>query len=263
MFEDGLLSSAKFRKSATVVGSVLGRYHPHGDTAVYDSLVRMAQDFSLRYPLVIGQGNWGSIDGDSAAAMRYCITGDSIVVTNRCLEKIGEASKKEDISLKVLSFGKKVNNASKWFDSGIHPTKRIETFRGYNLKGSANHPVLTLDSDFKGKPIFKWKMLEDIKKGDYAVIDRNDQLLWPSKNHLLKKFYPEVRGRKLKVHELPDKMNPDLAFLLGAIVAEGHISINKDKKGGKIGFCNTDIKFINEFKNKFKKVFPEKRNSFL
>jgi len=71
MKEMGLLSSAKFRKSATVVGSVLGRYHPHGDVAVYDALVRMAQDFSLRYPLISGQGNFGSIDGDSAAAMRY------------------------------------------------------------------------------------------------------------------------------------------------------------------------------------------------
>jgi len=71
MYEDGLFSSAKFRKSATVVGSCLGRYHPHGDVAVYDSLARMAQDFSLRYPLIIGQGNWGSIDGDSQAAMRY------------------------------------------------------------------------------------------------------------------------------------------------------------------------------------------------
>ncbi|GAI05448.1 unnamed protein product, partial [marine sediment metagenome] len=71
MYEDGLRHTAKFRKSATVVGSCLGRYHPHGDTAVYDALVRMAQDFSLRYPLIQGQGNFGSIDGDSAAAQRY------------------------------------------------------------------------------------------------------------------------------------------------------------------------------------------------
>jgi len=71
MKEDGLTSSAKFRKSATVVGSVLGRYHPHGDAAVYDALVRMAQDFAMRYPLIEGQGNFGSIDGDSAAQMRY------------------------------------------------------------------------------------------------------------------------------------------------------------------------------------------------
>lgn len=71
MWTIGLKASAKFRKSATVVGEVLGKYHPHGDTAVYDSMVRMAQDFSLRYPLVNGQGNFGSMDGDRAAAMRY------------------------------------------------------------------------------------------------------------------------------------------------------------------------------------------------
>lgn len=71
MHEMGLTSSARFRKSAAVVGDVLGKYHPHGDSAVYDSMVGMAQEFSYRYPLVIGQGNFGSIDGDNAAAMRY------------------------------------------------------------------------------------------------------------------------------------------------------------------------------------------------
>ncbi len=71
MHEMGLTSSAKFRKSAAVVGEVMAKYHPHGDAAIYDSLVRMAQDFSLRYPLIRGQGNFGSIDGDGAAAMRY------------------------------------------------------------------------------------------------------------------------------------------------------------------------------------------------
>ena len=68
---NGLTSTAKFKKSATVVGDVLGSFHPHGDTAVYDSMVKLAQDFTTRYPLVIGQGNFGSIDGDSAAAYRY------------------------------------------------------------------------------------------------------------------------------------------------------------------------------------------------
>lgn len=71
MWSTGLRSTAKFRKSATVVGEVLGKYHPHGDSAVYDTMVRMAQDFSLRYPLIWGQGNFGSMDGDSAAAYRY------------------------------------------------------------------------------------------------------------------------------------------------------------------------------------------------
>jgi DNA gyrase subunit A len=68
---NGLTSTAKFRKSATVVGDVLGSFHPHGDVAVYESMVKLAQTFSTRYPLVIGQGNFGSIDGDSAAAYRY------------------------------------------------------------------------------------------------------------------------------------------------------------------------------------------------
>lgn len=71
MSEIGLRPNAKFRKSATVVGEVLGKYHPHGDAAVYDSMVRLAQDFSMRYRLVEGQGNFGSLDGDNAAAMRY------------------------------------------------------------------------------------------------------------------------------------------------------------------------------------------------
>ncbi|MCF7846429.1 MAG: DNA gyrase subunit A, partial [Candidatus Peribacteraceae bacterium] len=71
MHEMGLRANAKFKKSANVVGEVLGKYHPHGDSSVYDAMVRMAQDFSMRYQLVNGQGNFGSIDGDSAAAYRY------------------------------------------------------------------------------------------------------------------------------------------------------------------------------------------------
>ena len=71
MHDLGLTAQARFRKSALVVGDVLGKYHPHGDVACYDALVRLAQNFALRYPLVIGQGNFGSVDGDAAAAMRY------------------------------------------------------------------------------------------------------------------------------------------------------------------------------------------------
>ena len=93
MIEDGLRHDAKYRKSATVVGSTLGRYHPHGDIAVYDSLARMAQDFSLRYPLIDGQGNWGSTD-DPPAAMRY---------TECRLSKIGEEMLK-DIEKNTVDF---------------------------------------------------------------------------------------------------------------------------------------------------------------
>src|SRR6478735_7256289 len=71
MYDLGNTYNKAYKKSARVVGDVIGKYHPHGDTAVYDTIVRMAQDFSLRYTLVDGQGNFGSVDGDAAAAMRY------------------------------------------------------------------------------------------------------------------------------------------------------------------------------------------------
>jgi len=95
MLEDGLRHDSKFRKSATVVGSVLGRYHPHGDAPVYEAMARMAQDFSLRYPLIAGQGNWGSIDDPSEyAAMRY---------TECRLSRIGEEMLK-DIEKDTVNF---------------------------------------------------------------------------------------------------------------------------------------------------------------
>ena len=71
MNELGMTPDKPFRKSARIVGDVLGKYHPHGDSSVYDAMVRLAQDFNIRYPLVEGQGNFGSVDGDGAAAMRY------------------------------------------------------------------------------------------------------------------------------------------------------------------------------------------------
>jgi DNA gyrase subunit A len=74
MWDAGVTADAKLRKSADVVGEVMGKYHPHGDSSIYQTIVRMVQDFSFRYPLCIGQGNWGSIDGDEAAAMRYTET---------------------------------------------------------------------------------------------------------------------------------------------------------------------------------------------
>jgi DNA gyrase subunit A len=74
MWDAGVTADAKLRKSADVVGEVMGKYHPHGDSSIYQTIVRMVQDFSFRYPLCIGQGNWGSVDGDEAAAMRYTET---------------------------------------------------------------------------------------------------------------------------------------------------------------------------------------------
>ena len=86
MSEIGVFSNTAHKKSARIVGDVIGKYHPHGDTAVYEAMVRMAQDFSYRYPLVDGHGNFGSIDGDGAAAMRYtearmCSINPSVVIS--------------------------------------------------------------------------------------------------------------------------------------------------------------------------------------
>ncbi len=103
MKELGLEHSKSYKKSARIVGEVLGKYHPHGDTAVYDTIVRMAQEFSMRYPLVDGQGNFGSVDGDSAAAMRY---------TEIRMESISEEILK-DLERKTVDFSPNFDNTLK------------------------------------------------------------------------------------------------------------------------------------------------------
>src|SRR5271156_2244506 len=95
MHDLGLQPTRAYRKCAYIVGEVMGKYHPHGDAAIYDTIVRMAQDFSMRYPLVDGQGNFGSIDGDSAAAMRYT----EIRMTRFAEELLG------DIDKETVDFG--------------------------------------------------------------------------------------------------------------------------------------------------------------
>ncbi|KAF8708556.1 hypothetical protein HU200_029927 [Digitaria exilis] len=104
MHEMGLASRRPFRKCARVVGEVLGKFHPHGDTAVYDSLVRMAQDFSMRYPLVQGHGNFGSIDADPPAAMRY---------TECRLDSLSEAMFLTDLELNTVDFVPNFDNSQK------------------------------------------------------------------------------------------------------------------------------------------------------
>src|SRR5579875_3032394 len=105
MDEAGNSADRPFRKSAKTVGEVIGNYHPHSDVAVYDALVRLAQDFAMRYPLVEGHGNYGSIDGDPPAAMRYCVTGETLVVTDGGLRRIDSLSPDggEDVRIAVLS----------------------------------------------------------------------------------------------------------------------------------------------------------------
>src|SRR5512140_3714 len=95
MYEQGNTSGKAYKKSARIVGDVMGKFHPHGDSAIYDTVVRMAQDFSMRYRLVDGQGNFGSLDGDNAAAMRY---------TEVRLTKLAEELLRDDIDKETVDW---------------------------------------------------------------------------------------------------------------------------------------------------------------
>ena len=95
MWEAGNTAGKPYKKSARIVGDVMGKYHPHGDAAIYDTVVRMAQEFSMRYPLVDGQGNFGSIDGDNPAAMRY---------TEVRLTRLAEEMLKDDIDKETVEW---------------------------------------------------------------------------------------------------------------------------------------------------------------
>src|SRR6266404_1675996 len=122
MHEAGLQPNRPYKKSAATVGDVMGKYHPHGDQPIYDTLVRMAQPFSLRYPLVDGQGNFGSIDDDPPAAMRYCVAGDTRVATADGTTRIdaianAEVNSDTDVNLDVLDRLGRPVRASKLFHS--------------------------------------------------------------------------------------------------------------------------------------------------
>src|SRR5438105_7393795 len=131
MNELGLQPGRQHVKCALIVGEVMGKYHPHGDSPIYDTLVRLAQDFSLRYPLVDGHGNFGNIDGYSAAAMRYCVAGDTRVATTAGTARIDslapglEPNREADVDLTVLDRLARPVHASKVFHSGDHPTLRV------------------------------------------------------------------------------------------------------------------------------------------
>lgn len=233
----GLIPEKNYRKCARIVGDTLGKYHPHGDTSVYDALVRMAQDFKMGATLVDGHGNFGSVDGDSAAAMRYCLTGDTLISTNNGLLKIkdiikdSELSSEYDIDLLVKSLGHKTNKVVKFFNSGIHPVKEVITELGYSIKGSYNHPVLTLTVDEGGKPIFYWKTIDNIKEGDYLVIDRNIGMVSSPK----------------------DYVSENEAKLLGGLLSYGYIS----PQYKKVCFTNSNFNFVDDMEIWFKELFKD------
>lgn len=239
MDEMGLSSRAPFKKSARVVGDVLGKYHPHGDSSIYGAMVRLAQDFNMRYPLVDGHGNFGSVDGDEAAALRYCLSRYSLVNTDEGLISIGELTGTETelntdnkINIKVDSMNNKVNTSKVLFNSGIHKIYEVKTEAGFSVKATSNHPLLTLTTDGNQKPTFVWKTVENLKEGDYAVINTSPNQL-NSNIDLIEEWEAEF---------------------LGALVSEG--SITKPESGSYfVGLGNSDKKIIKVFEKGLKKYF--------
>jgi DNA gyrase subunit A len=223
MNELGLQPNRKHVKCAQIVGEVMGKFHPHGDSAIYDTLVRLAQDFSMRYPLVDGHGNFGNIDGYSAAAMRYCVTGDARVATPSGTIRIDRLApglrpdSEVDTDLTVLDRLGRPVHASKLFHSGEHRTLRLRTREGYELTGTQNHPVLCL-VDMAGVPVLMWKLLDELQRGDRVAVSRVN---------------------RAATEEVGDH-DRQIAFLLGAFVSEGWASSTR------AGFNNIDSEFFHD-----------------
>ncbi|PMR59931.1 DNA gyrase subunit A [Verrucosispora sp. ts21] len=221
MFDSGYRPDRGYVKCSRVVGDVMGQFHPHGDSAIYDALVRMAQPWSLRYPLVDGNGNFGSPGNDPAAAMRYCLAGDVRIRTVDGSVRVGDVvpgaavSSETDIDLKVRDRNGDLVRASKFFHSGEHPTLRLRTREGYELTGTHNHPVLCL-VDVAGVPTLLWKLLAEISPGDRVVLQRSvpDEIGYPMLEHV------------------------EAAVLAGAFVSEGWVSETR------AGFNNVDREFF-------------------
>ena len=221
MNELGLGPTRSYAKCAKIVGEVMGNYHPHGDSAIYDTLVRMAQEFSMRNELVDGQGNFGSLDDDPAAAMRYCVAGDTRVRTTagsvRIDSLVPSARPNSDspVDIEVLDRLGRPVHASVLFHSGEHPTLRLRTNEGYELTGTANHPVLCL-LDMAGVPLLMWKLLEEIGPGERVLLHRGHRPL----------------------DRAMDATDHSLGVLAGAFVSEGWFSANR------AGFNNLDKDFF-------------------
>ncbi|AFC41226.1 DNA gyrase, A subunit [Mycobacterium intracellulare MOTT-02] len=223
MYDSGFRPDRSHAKSARSVAETMGNYHPHGDASIYDTLVRMAQPWSLRYPLVDGQGNFGSPGNDPPAAMRYCVTADALVrlpfgQSVRIGDVVPGAKPNTDnvTDLKVLDRHGNPVLADRLFHSGDHQTYTVRTAEGYEVTGTANHPLLCL-VDVGGVPTLLWRLIEEIRPDDCVVMQRTP---------------PTELG--------PADWEPTMeALLLGAFISEGFVS------EARAGFNNLDRDFFN------------------
>ncbi|ORW26282.1 intein-containing DNA gyrase subunit A [Mycobacterium palustre] len=218
MYDSGFRPDRSHAKSARSVAETMGNYHPHGDASIYDTLVRMAQPWSLRYPLVDGQGNFGSPGNDPPAAMRYCCSGDTLLrLPFGQSIRIGDVVSKprphsdNTVELKVIDRHGNPVLADRLFHSGEHETFTVRTAEGYEVTGTANHPLLCL-VDVAGVPTLLWKLIEEIRADDYVVLQRT----------------PPTEFGPGNWHDLME------ALLAGAFISEGYVSDTR------AGFANLD-----------------------
>src|SRR5688572_9769368 len=248
MGEMGLSSTSSYRKCAAIVGEVMGKYHPHGDVALYDALVRLAQDFSMRYPLVDGQGNFGSVDGDSAAAMRY---------TEARLTAIA-AEMLSDIDKETVDFVDNYDGTQK--EPSVLPAKLpnllINGSSGIAVGMATNipphhlgeicdatialidDPDITSDGlcefvkgpDFPtGGTIYRFEQQRNVISGEWETVDAIRQMYAHGRGRVVMRAqvaFEEVRGEKMAiiVSELPYQVNKaSLLEKIGELVKDKRI----------------------------------------
>ena len=229
MFEMGLLSNRPYRKSARIVGDVLGKYHPHGDQAVYESLVRMAQDFNTRYPLIDGQGNFGSIDGDEAAAMRY---------TEARLAKIAEEML-EDIDKDTVDFMPNFDSTLK--EPAVLPAKipnlLINGASGIAVGMATNIPPHNLrevcdaiiayikDEDIGIEELMKIVRGPDFPTGGIIVgVDGIREAYTKGRGKITLRGRVEVEDSRIVIREIPYQVNKaNLVEKIAELVRDGKI----------------------------------------
>ncbi|MEK6835518.1 MAG: DNA topoisomerase (ATP-hydrolyzing), partial [Nanoarchaeota archaeon] len=228
MLELGLLNNKQTKKSARIVGETLGKFHPHGDIAVYDALARMAQDFSLRYPLVIGQGNWGSIDGDPPAAMRY---------TEAKLSRLAEELL-DDIDKETVDFVPNFDNSLK--EPIVLPSKvpnlLINGSSGIAVGMATNIPphnineiIDAVNIVIDNKNIEINELLNVVKGPDFptgGIISGKQGIIEAYKTgrgKIIVKAKTKIEQRKIIVEEIPYQVNK--TFLI-----EGIVELVKEKR---------------------------------
>jgi len=207
MYDSGFRPDRGYVKCSRVVGDVMGNYHPHGDSAIYDTLVRLAQPWSMRAPLIDGQGNFGSPGNDPAAAMRYCVAGDTLVRTPEGEVPIAELvpaaapNSTTEVDFKVTGRDGVPVQVSAFHHSGEHPVLTVRAGdRAITVTG--NHPLLAIGRVY-GVPRLIWKLASELTPADVLVVrDQADsQASWESALPLLPDVTADYRDQ---ARHLPD-----------------------------------------------------------